>query len=69
MTKPLLVTLGDPAGVGPEVAAKLISAHRQDPHSTLPIVFVGSGWGLRKGAEAAGVTLPELPVVGSVEAA
>ena len=69
MSKPIIVTLGDPAGVGPEVAAKVISARSQAQASASPLLFVGSAWGLQKGAEAAGVVLPELPAVTAVEAA
>ncbi len=69
MTKPILVTLGDPAGVGPEVAAKVIHARRADPMDSAPLLFVGSAWALQKGAEAAGMVLPALPVVSAVGAA
>ncbi len=64
MNKPVLVTLGDPAGVGPEVAAKVMSA--REPSGSSPLVFVGSAWALQRGAEPACVTLPALPVVTTV---
>ncbi len=69
MIKPIIVTLGDPAGVGPEVAAKVISARSQHAAGSAPILYLGSEWALRKGAEAAAVVLPELPVVTGIEAA
>lgn len=69
MNKPVIVTLGDPAGVGPEVAAKVISARYGEPDGLSPVVFIGSAWALHSGAKAAGVVLPELPIVTAVEAA
>ena len=60
--QPLAVTLGDPAGIGPEVAAKVIAA--RTPESR-PLVLVGSRWALERGAIAAGITLPEVVGVGS----
>ena len=58
--KPILVTLGDPAGIGPEVAARVIAGGLQHPAEGRPLVLIGSGWALDRGAEAAGVTLPAL---------
>lgn len=57
--KPLAMTLGDPAGIGPEVMAKVLAARTFDT----PITLIGSRWALEKGAAAAGVELPEIPVV------
>jgi len=52
MTKPrVLVTMGDPAGVGPEVIAKALA----EPFEGADVVVVGDARRLRKGAEAAGV--------------
>jgi 4-phospho-D-threonate 3-dehydrogenase / 4-phospho-D-erythronate 3-dehydrogenase len=52
MTKPrVLVTMGDPAGVGPEVIAKALA----EPFPAADVVVVGDARRLRKGAEAAGV--------------
>jgi 4-hydroxythreonine-4-phosphate dehydrogenase len=52
MTKPLvLVTMGDPAGVGPEVIAKALA----EPFAAARVVVVGDARRLRKGAAAAGV--------------
>src|SRR4051794_3475395 len=52
MTKPrVLVTMGDPAGVGPEVIAKALA----EPFEGADVVVVGDARRLRKGAAAAGV--------------
>ncbi len=59
--KPLAITLGDPAGVGPEVAAKTLATHTP----LVPWLFVGPRWALELGAQAAGVSLPEIPTVTS----
>lgn len=56
MPKPIAITLGDPAGIGPEVAARVVAT--ASPQA--PWVLVGSRWALEAGARAAGVTLPEL---------
>ena len=59
MNKPLVITLGDPAGVGPEVAAKVLAAITPSQ----PWLLVGTPWALQMGAEAAGINLPEISVV------
>ncbi len=56
---PIGVTMGDPAGIGPEVLAKALQ-HRTDAG---PLVLIGSRWALERGATAAGCRLPELPNV------
>ncbi|MEM9622896.1 MAG: 4-hydroxythreonine-4-phosphate dehydrogenase PdxA [Pseudomonadota bacterium] len=56
--KPIAITLGDPAGVGPEVAARVLAA--RGPEDTTPWLVVGPRWALQQGADIAGVTLPEL---------
>ncbi len=65
---PLGVTLGDPAGVGPEVAARLL-AERSRPggrsRTARPWLLFGARWSLEAGAAAAGVTVPPLPTVRS----
>jgi 4-hydroxythreonine-4-phosphate dehydrogenase len=53
------MTLGDPAGIGPEVAARLIAGGSLEGK----LLLVGSAWALGKGAEAAGVRLPDVEVV------
>ena len=60
--KPLAITLGDPAGIGPEVAAKVLA----DAVPVPPWLLVGTRWALERGAQAAGVTLPEIPTVREV---
>ena len=56
--KVIAVTLGDPAGVGSEIAAKVIS--KVNPRAKTRILLVGCQWSLEMGAKAAGVGLPEL---------
>src|SRR4051812_41984049 len=52
MAKPrILVTMGDPAGVGPEVIAKALA----EPFDAARVTVVGDARRLRKGAAAAGV--------------
>ncbi len=57
--RPIVVTLGDPAGIGPEVAARLIA--ERNGSVQVPLVFIGSRWSLLAGARAAGLDLPDLP--------
>lgn len=58
----MVVTLGDPAGIGPEVAARMLAG----PHSwSRPLLFVGARWALEEGARVAGVRLPDLQPVSS----
>lgn len=55
MTQPLLVTLGDPAGIGPEIVVRShLAGEMQDA------VVVGSPDVLRRGFEACG--LPDAPI-------
>ena len=54
MALPLAITLGDPAGIGPEVAAKVI-ASRSEAALARPLLFLGSRWALLAGARAAGL--------------
>ena len=52
MTPPPIigVTLGDPAGIGPEVLAKSLSVVNRD---AMRLVLYGAGWALERGAECA----------------
>ena len=59
--KPIALTLGDPAGIGTEVAAKTIAAGSP----AVPWLLVGARWALELGAQAAGVVLPPIPSVTS----
>ncbi len=63
MKSPLAITLGDPAGVGSEVAAKVLARIEPDQ----PWVLVGTAWSLEQGAEIAGVTLPEIQTIQSLD--
>lgn len=66
--RPIVVTLGDPAGIGPEVAARVIAERAASGDSDgVPLVFIGSRWALSAGADAAAVALPELPDVTGLE--
>ena len=72
--RPLAVTLGDPAGIGPEVAARLLAGGvpargvLAGPQSwSRPLLFVGARWALEEGARVAGVRLPDLQPVSSAE--
>ncbi|HEY5647010.1 MAG TPA: 4-hydroxythreonine-4-phosphate dehydrogenase PdxA [Pseudomonadales bacterium] len=61
--QPIAITLGDPAGIGPEVAAKVLTGLSAEQLSAQPLVLVGSRWALGRGAAAAGVPLPQIPSV------
>lgn len=56
---PIAITLGDPAGIGSEVAIKV--ATKITPQT--PWLLVGSRWSLEASAEAAGVRCPEIATV------
>ncbi|HEX7035564.1 MAG TPA: 4-hydroxythreonine-4-phosphate dehydrogenase PdxA [Pseudomonadales bacterium] len=60
---PLALTLGDPAGIGPEVAARWLAARAQRPGR--PVLLIGTRWALEAGAESARVRLPPIPNVTS----
>ncbi len=65
MTLPLVgITMGDPAGIGPEVLAKHV--HRQDC-AGIGLLLIGSAWALAEGAAAANLALAPLPVFDSFE--
>jgi 4-hydroxythreonine-4-phosphate dehydrogenase len=58
MTTPLLVvTMGDPAGIGPEVLAKYLASIAE---VSQPLLLVGSQASLVRGAAVAGVELPSI---------
>ena len=54
------VTLGDPAGIGPEV---LVKALHDEQRPDARIVVYGPGWALALGARQAGLTVPECDLV------
>lgn len=64
--RPLLaLAIGDPAGIGPELAARLVAD--SDVRSAANLVVIGDARVLRQGAEVAGVRI-DLPVVSSADA-
>lgn len=56
--RPIAVTLGDPAGIGPEVTAKWLA--RSASTLASPLLLIGSREALERGADCAGVTLPAI---------
>lgn len=59
--KPLAVSMGDPAGIGPELAVCAWAERRDLP----PFFFVGDGGALVRAAQRIGVEPPKLRVVAS----
>jgi 4-hydroxythreonine-4-phosphate dehydrogenase len=57
--RPLALTLGDPAGIGPEIAAKVVAARC----GGRPLLLVGARWSLEAGAQVAGIDLPGIQTV------
>ncbi len=64
MTQPLVLTPGDPTGIGPEVTCKALA--EADPG---PVVVVGDLAALRPWAEAAGLSLAPVDAVRAVPGA
>ena len=58
MTAPLALTMGDPAGIGPEIAALAWRARRPE---TAPFLFVGGIARLRAALACAGIDAPLAP--------
>ena len=58
---PLAITLGDPAGIGPELAIKIMSD--QKIPSSKRLVFIGNLWALNETAMVMGVELPPLNLI------
>ena len=58
---PLAITLGDPAGIGPELAIKIMSD--QKIPSSKRLVFIGNLWALNETATVMGVELPPLNLI------
>ena len=54
------ITLGDPAGIGPEVAVKALHAENRP---AAEFVVYGPAWALELGAEQAGLALPDCETV------
>ncbi len=59
------VTLGDPAGIGPELVARLLA--RPDLMRLANVVLVGDPWLWEEGQAIAGVQVPTLAVSGFAE--
>ena len=65
MTLPLVgITMGDPAGIGPEVLAKHL--HHEDC-SGIRLLLIGSAWALAEGAAAANLALAPVPLIDSLK--
>ncbi len=54
------LTLGDPAGIGPELIARLLA--RADLMTQANVVLVGDAWLWADGQRVAGLTVPTVPV-------
>jgi 4-hydroxythreonine-4-phosphate dehydrogenase len=54
------VTLGDPAGIGPELTAKLLAG--SEPSETATVVLVGDPWLWQDGQQIAGVSVETRPI-------
>ena len=66
MTLPLVgITMGDPAGIGPEVLAKHLQAADV---AGIRLLLIGSAWALAEGAAAANLARAPVPVIDSLEA-
>lgn len=69
MTKPVLaLTLGDVAGIGPEITAKTLLNHPELREICVPVV-IGDEAALRRGCQTAGLDPEAVRVVGSVSEA
>ncbi len=66
MEKPIAITLGDPAGVGPEVVLKTVLTTPQPKH---PWILIGSLWSLQRSAGALGLPMPDIDEINSIEEA
>ena len=62
---PVGITLGDPAGIGPELAIKIMSDQRIP--SSKRLVFIGNLWALKETARILGAELPLLNLIDRVE--
>ena len=69
MTKPVLaLTLGDVAGIGPEITAKTLLNHPELREICVPVV-IGDEAALCRGCQTAGLDPEAVRVVGSVSEA
>lgn len=65
---PIAITMGDPAGIGPEILARTLAASATDPYGGLQQsdtrwILVGTRWALEKGATCLGQPLPTLNAI------
>ena len=64
---PIAITMGDPAGVGPEILARTLASttdqHDVHPQSETRWILVGTRWALEKGAACIGMPLPALKLI------
>ena len=51
MTRPVAITMGDPAGIGPEIVAKLMQGSARPD---TPVVVIGDAGAMRRAAQAIG---------------
>ncbi|MEC7612408.1 MAG: 4-hydroxythreonine-4-phosphate dehydrogenase PdxA [Pseudomonadota bacterium] len=63
MAKPIAITLGDPAGVGPEVVLKTVLTTPQPKH---PWILIGSLWSLQRSAGALELPMPDINEINSI---
>ncbi len=64
MTAPLVITPGDPEGIGPEVVAGAL-LRREQEGSPVACVLVGDGPAIRRAAEDAGLAVEQVDRVGA----
>ena len=67
-SRPIAITMGDPAGIGPEILARTLATAATDPHGGLQQsgtrwILVGARWALEKGATCLGQPLPAMNVI------
>ena len=61
---PIAITMGDPAGVGPEIIARVLGdADAAGALGQTPWILVGAPWCLAKGADSLYQHLPSMPVI------
>lgn len=62
----MAITLGDPAGIGPEVVARVVAQRLREGVSGRPWLLIGSGRALVRGTAVAGLAPLDVPSVGAV---
>lgn len=61
---PIAITMGDPAGVGPEIIARVLGdADAAGALGQTPWILVGAPWCLAKGADSLSQPLPSMSVI------